>query len=194
MWIANETRWKWAVAFSMTAVVVSGCATARRSTRFTIDDLDQIALAMARSLARQSVIAHRNQDSPAWVVSIDKVRNLTSDVMTDAERWAVVAHLRGMLPLRSLEDRYNITFVIPVERRESLRAYLKEYESDDQFGRGRRPTHQMAATFRSLTRAQAHHRTEMYHCQFEMVELGTRRLIWADEFEFKRAAVGHVWD
>lgn len=153
-----------------------------------------MAAAMAQSLTQSAALADRDANSPAWVVSIDKVRNLSSDVMTEAEQWAVMADLRSSVALGTLRQQKNIRFVLPPERVVKMRSDDDAYEFDRSFGSDRQPTHVMTATFRSVTRAQAKARTDLYYCEFEILEFATGQPIWTDRFEFKRQARGKLWD
>ncbi len=177
------------------AVVLVGCAGPPRSTRMTVDDLDAISGAMAASLAASPALAGRGpSSSPAWVISIDKVENLSSDVMTESEQWAVVARIRGSLAIQALREQKNVRFVIPPDRVEAMRSTVGSAGDQPGWGAHRRPTHQMAATFRSVTRAGATDRTELYYCEFQVVDLSSGERVWSDRFEYKRIAKGHVWD
>ncbi len=160
----------------------------------TADDFDAMIAAMAASLAHSDPVASRAADSPRWVITIDRVQNLSSDVMTDAEQWAIMARLRGAAPIRALWDQKNIRFVIRAERVEKIRRDPDLYAFDDSFGAERRPTHQMSATFRSITRATAVDRTDLYYCEFEILDMASGEPVWSDRFEYKRSAHGHVWD
>lgn len=181
------------VGLVVAVVFAHGCATAQRTTRITVNDLEAISHAMAASLAASDALGDRNRDSPVWIVSIDKVQNLSSDVMTESEQWSVIARLRSSLPIQALWDQKNVRFVIPVDRLESLR-HAHGGDWGQGFGTQRRPTHQMAATFRSITRAGAENRTDLYFCEFQILDLVTGEPVWSDKFEYKRAAAGHILD
>ena len=177
------------------ALILTGCtAGAPRTTRMTADDFDAMIAAMAASFIQSDAVASRTPDSPPWIITIDKVQNLTSDVMTDAEQWAIMARLRNSAPIRALWDQKNIRFVIPAQRVARLRRRHGPTAFDESFGSQRRPTHEMSATFRCVTRAIARQRTELYFCEFEIIDLATAEPVWADRFEYKRVARGHVWD
>ncbi|MFW6060514.1 MAG: hypothetical protein ACODAQ_10040 [Phycisphaeraceae bacterium] len=179
------------------AVVLAGCQNPPRSTRMTVDDFQEMASVMAQSLVHSEALAQRGPGSPPWVVSMEKVRNLTSDVMTDAEQWMVMARLRGSTPLRALWDSKNMRFVLPPEASARLRDRLDETGTlggDDPSPQRSAPTHTLTATFRSVTRASAEARTDLYYCEFQMLELATGEPVWSDRFEFKRQALGHIWD
>jgi hypothetical protein len=183
----------WKLTALLLAATLAGCATAR-STRVTVEDFSEMSNAMAQSLARSPWLDQRTPASEPITVSIEKVQNLSSDVMTQGEQWYVIQKLRSSLPITALWDQKAVRFVIPPEKQQLVRqdAALQPEAAD--YGSERRPTHLMSATFRSITRADATNRTDLYYCEFEILDLATRLPVWTDKFEFKRAAAGHVLD
>lgn len=177
-------------------VTLAGCASgpAGQSTRLSIDDFEAMTQAMAQSLISSDALAGRGPDSKPWVVSIDKVLNLSDDVMTVNEQWSIMAQVRGAAPIRAFWDEKAVRFVLPPERVAELRDSPDATDFADGFGAERRVTHTMTATFRSVTRAQAKKRSDLYYCQFDLLDLATGEPVWSDRFEFKRQARGHVWD
>jgi hypothetical protein len=184
-------------ALRLTAILLAatlvGCATAR-STRVTVEDFSEMSNAMAQSLARSPWLDQRNPASEPITVSIEKVQNLSSDVMTQSEQWYVIQKLRSSLPITALWDQKAVRFVIPPEKQQLVRQDAALAPDAADYGSQRRPTHLMSATFRSITRADATNRTDLYYCEFEILDLATRLPVWTDKFEFKRAAAGHVLD
>ena len=164
------------------------------STRLSIEDIDVMAEQMAQSLLSSDALASRGADSEPWTVSIDKVLNLSDEVMTESEQWSIMARVRGATSIQALWDSKAVRYVIPPERVVALRQNEDAVEFHQDFGNDRHVTHTMTATFRSITRAQAKQRSDLYYCQFDLVDLATGETIWSDRFEFKRQARGHVWD
>lgn len=173
------------------ALCAAGCTTSR-STRNTADDFQAVAAEMAASLSRCEAIADRTPDSPPWTISLNKVENLSMDVMTESEQWSIMADLFGSLPLQTLWRDHNIRFVMPAERVAAMRD-ADEFAGDG-FAGERRVTHTMTAQLMSLTRAVKQERTDSYYWQFEIIDLTTGRSIWQDRFEYKRSARGIIWD
>lgn len=165
-----------------------------QSTRLTIDDIEAMTAEMAQSMLSSDALTKRGPGSEPWVVSIDKVLNLSDEVMTKNEQWSIMAQVRGAAPIKALWDEKAVRFVIPPERVMELRN--SEYGPDftEGFAEDRRVTHTMTATFRSVTRAQAKQRSDLYYCEFDLLEFATGEPVWSDKFEFKRQAKGHVWD
>ena len=186
--------WLWALLLSRGLVACTSSSDRPQTTRMTAGDFVEMAGQMAQSLIHSDAVGERRPDSPRWVVSIDKVQNLSSDVMTEPEQWAIMARLRGAMPIQSLWDLKNVRFVIPPQRVVALRHHPDAVEFGASFGSRRQPTHMMTATFRSITRAQATRRIDLYYCEFEILDLDTGQTVWTDRFEYKRAARGHIWD
>lgn len=171
----------------------AGCASApggRSSTRLTADDLHEIASQMASRLRASEFLAGRGPDSEPMTIAIQRLTNLSSDVIPVGEQWWLMERVRAALPIVALGRERAIAFVIPAERAADLRmaghepAILSE----------RAPTHTMDAVFRSVTRSGGDHRTDLYMCEYRITDLATGELAWADSFEFKRAAFGRSWD
>jgi hypothetical protein len=189
---------RWTVLLLGVCLLSAGGCAGPQSTRLTAEDFDEIATRMAASLRRCPAIAARTPTSPLWVITIDKVTNLSNDVMSEGEKWYIMARVRGMLPMLALRQDKNIRLVIPAERRDAMLADpnigVQAGELTDAFAAERQPTHTLEATFRSITRADATHRTDAYVCDFQLLDLRSGEPPWVDQFEFKRAATGHVWD
>ena len=153
-----------------------------------------MAAQMAASLRESEVIAQRTPGSEPWVVSFDRVRNLSSEVMPSGEQWWVVANVRGAQPMLDLWEEKRIQFVLPAEHARRMKPRLDAEGVDAAFGSERAVTHTITATFRSITRADAMQRTDLYGCEFRLLDLRDGTDVWNDWFEFKRVARGHVWD
>jgi len=180
------------VACCMVVLSATACMTSR-STRTTPDDLLEMSEAMTQSLLASDPIRFRTPESTPWVVTIRKVENLSSEILTESERWYVMAHLRSSLPINSMRQSKNITFVIPAERAEMLRQF-EDIQLDEAFASQRRPTHILDCVFRSVTRASKDGRTDQYYAEFQLLPLDNPSPVWTDRFEYKRIARGHIWD
>jgi len=173
---------------------VCGCAAPARTTRLTTDDLEQISAEIAQQFAASELFTRRTRNSPMWVIAIRKVENLTSDIMTQAEKWYVMERFRASAPIEALRAQKNIRFVLPAAKRRAVREHFKVQEETPGFGNQRAPTHVMEGVFRSVTRATSRGRTELYYFEATLVDLSTGEPIWSGRFEYKRAAREHVWD
>lgn len=179
------------------AALLAGCATTH-STRLTVDDFEQMTEAMATSLKRSDALRERTPSSSPWWIAVQEVTNLTSDVLSESEKWFVVQRIRSSLPMQAVQEQRNVHFVIPRAQMQRMRrdptigAQVGDF--DQRFGEDRPVTHVMTAVLRSATRAQARQRTDLYYAEFEILDLDTGEPVWTDRFEFKRAATGHIWD
>ncbi len=184
---------------------LSSCAAEPRSTRLTVSDLEVISREMAASLGASRAMADRGPQSPPWLVSFDRLRNLSSDVLSPSEQWWVIQRVVSSQPILALSEQRNLRFVAPARPNGAVGVSDGPEEGgggsgasgDDRgpaYGVGRWPTHQLTGTLYSVTRATAEDRTELYYCEFVLVDLASGETVWTDKFEFKRVAKGHVWD
>jgi hypothetical protein len=177
----------------LAALLLVGCQQPPRSTRMTLADFDHMAAAMAQSLNQADRIKRRTPESERWIISIDDVRNLTTDVMTPAEQWAIMYRIQDSQPIQRLWDEKNIRFVLPPAKVKALRN--KGFAATQPAAGDRpRPTHSLTAVFRSARRAQAKQGTDLYYCQFSLMDLRGGEPVWRDRVSFKREAFGHIWD
>lgn len=153
-----------------------------------------MAAAMSQSLRHSDAFTQRDPQSEPWVVSFEKVQNLSTEIMTRGEQWGIIAMIRGAQPINSLWDQSRVVFVIPAQYAIDQRGTLDSERADKGFGSERGVTHTITATFRSVTRADAKGRTDLYSAQFQMLDLKTGEPVWLDEFEFKRTASGSIRD
>jgi hypothetical protein len=181
----------WAGAWAVACAALPGCSAPARSTALTMSDLDQTTAVMAAKLRDSDLLAGRGPESSRMVIAISKVENLSSDLIPVGEQWLLMEKVRSSLPVVELGKQRNIAFVIPAEH---LRGGRARGTLDEEYAAGRRPTHEMAATFRSGTRAAGRHRTDAYLVEYRITSLETGELEWAETFEFKRAAVGLSYD
>ena len=181
------------------AVSVSGCRSGGETTVLTHDDLDVATQEMANSLAGSAFLADRGPDSPPIIVTINKVENLTSDIIPPAEQWMLMARLQGSVPIQHLSRQKNIRFQIPPERRELLASHGAVLAPDQD--PAYLPTHVMKAIYRSSTRTVRDdedglidRRQDYYTLQYQISGIETRQIVWEDSFEFKREAAGLIID
>lgn len=172
-----------------------GCQSPQNS-RIQIDDYTEMSAVMAQSLRQSEAFASRSASSEPWIVSFDKTVNLSSEIMTQGEQWGIVAMVRGAQPINSLWDDKRVAFVIPAQYAIDRRGTLDAERADKGFGSERGVTHTITSTFRSVTRVgeDGEGRTDVYACEFQMLDLNTNEPVWLDTFDFKRSAKGSVRD
>lgn len=180
----------------MAAAMAAGCHKPQ-STRLTLGDLNALVAKMAGSLAGSDWLRERTAESPAITVVINKVENLTYDVIPPAEQWMLMARVRASLPIQTVGRQKNVFFQIAPERVAALREMGFEVDQPP----APPATHLMTATFRSserITGSQgsepADLREDYYYLEYRIVELASGRLVWSDAFELKRQAKGRLID
>jgi hypothetical protein len=168
-----------------------GCAGGAKSTQLTAGDLEETTGVMAQKLAESRFLADRTPESPRMVIAVNKVENLSSDMIPEGEQWWLMERVKGSLPIVELGKQKNLAFVIPAEH---LRAARAKGTLPEEYAANRRPTHEMGATFRSGTRMARLDRTDAYLVEYRITDLATGALEWNETFEFKRAAAGLAYD
>ncbi len=175
------------------AACVAGCQTPR-STRLNVDDFEFMATGIADALRGsmvQGFLAERGPGSPEMVVAIQRVTDYSHDMLSDGEKWYLMAKVRDALD-HSLRTRKNIVFVIPADK---IRDARKMGEIDDQNAfSSRAPTHVMDGTIRAVVRTTARDRTDAYLLDCELTALAGGEVVWSAQVEFKRWARGRAWD
>ena len=186
------------VPFVMVVLLI-GCRSSGKSSTLTHDDLNEVTERMAASLAASDFLADRSADSHPIVVTINKVENLTSDVLPPAEQWMQAARLRGSLPLQRLQREKNIRFQVPPERLKLVEG--AGYDATPEDRQRYVATHLMKAVYQSSTRVSregegghVESRGDTYTMRYQITEIESRRVVWEDSFEFKREAKGVAID
>ena len=170
----------------------AGCAARKGSTRLTTGDVRDMSVELAASLAMSELLSERGPESARMVVAIDRVENLSSDVVPVSEQWYLMERIRASTPLQALASQRNIGFVIPAEH---LRQLRERAGAEAALAMERRaPTHAMRGTLRSITRAIALARTDLYSFECRIIDLASGDVVWSDSFELKRAAAGLSYD
>ena len=178
-------------------LVIMGCGSSQiRTTRLTTSDYDVTTQRMVASLARSDFLADRRAKSPRMIIVINRVQNVTTDVIPLAEQWMFVAKVAHSLPIQEMARQKNIVFQITPERH----ALLREAGFDRELTAAPSPTHVMTATFLSIRRAardsdnMTNLRSDLYYMEYMITDLRSRDIAWTDKFEFKREAAGLLKD
>lgn len=183
------TRMRRIVCVAMLGAAAACSPPRQANTR--LDSVDLVAMTdrMAMSLLASDMLAGRDEQSPRWVVSVDRVTNRTSDVIPHRELWAFMARLRALLNQSPELRRRNVVFVLSPDQA----AALNQRQGDDAGARAR-PTHVLAATFRSLTQDTRTVRSDTYLCAFQFIDLASDEIRWEDSYEVKRTVLRDEWD
>lgn len=180
-----------------------GCASNQgmRSTRLTANDFVVTEDKITADLHASDFLNQRTSESRPMVIVVQKVENLTSDIMTEAEQWMAVRRVIDSLPIQELRSTKNIRLVIPRERHNQLHA--REYARLPDVDAELKPTHLMTARFQSAVRAaravKSEHsltdaRSEYYYFAYTITDLVGREIGWASSFEFSREGRGLLID
>jgi len=185
-----------ALCVPLSACCALGCAATPRSTRLQPEDFNATVQHMVERLAASDFLAPRDADSEPVYITINKVENLTSDIITQAEQWMLMARVQGALSKPALA-RKRVYFQITPEQHARLRA--EGFAGD--LDRLPRTTHVMKAVFMSARRSERdpkHGYTlgeqDYYYLEYTITDLATRHTVWTETFEFKRQAVGLAID
>jgi hypothetical protein len=173
-------------------VLLASCASQPvRSTRLTDADLDEMSGELASKLRTSDWLATRAADSPRAVITWDKVENLTNDLLSRGEQWAMMTKVRDGAGLVQLSRDKNLAVVLPAQFLEEGR---ERGAFEPEFAVYRAPTHRLDATLRSATRADGRDRTDLYLCDVRVTDLATGAVEFTDTVTIKRAAVGLSFD
>ncbi len=188
---------RWFVPCAMLmALAACNAPKAPQSTRLTLEDFDHTVTEVTQQLLTSDFLTPRNGESPRVVITINQVRNLTSDVISPAEQWSVMGRVRSGLSVNAMRQK-NVVFQITPERHELLRHAGFD---TDKIGPANPPTHVMSGVFRSSTRAATGDkklvdaRTDLYFLEFTIESIQDRHTVWTGGVEFKREAAGLAID
>jgi hypothetical protein len=172
------------------ASVVVSCAGGGRAptTRMDVRDYQAMTSALGAELSRAQPIAGRGPDMPTMTIAMDRVENLTTDIITEGEGWFLMDRVREAQDIVALSRERSVRFVIPAARTDAIRGIAPEALGE------RAPTHALRATIRSATRQAGDDRTEVYDIEYRLVEIESGEAVWTGTFPFKRAAAGRAWD
>lgn len=174
------------------ALTLGGCASAyAQSTTLSASDLEATASEISAKLNASDFLKGRGPDSPKMVIAINKVENLTSDLIPASEQWWLMQRIRDSMGVQTLSKQRNIKFVIPAK---FLNDAQRKNTLPEDVALERSPTHEMSATFRTATRTAKLDRTDAYLCEYRITNLTDGTLEWSDSFEFKRTAFGRAYD
>jgi len=173
-------------------LALSGCGSAPRAhtTFLNSVDLTDMTDRMAESFAGDELMTQRSPRSEPWVVSMDRVHNLTNQIIPEREKWLYLARLRALLQGSEMARQRNITWVIPPERWPMVQAELGDAPPELR----RAPTHELTAEFGALTSTSARGRSDAYLCEYQLVDLHSGQIVWSGRWEAKRSVAGKTYD
>lgn len=191
---AQPTKPAAILAAAFLCVFLPACrADQSNTTRFAVEDFEEMGFKMAKSLQACPAIQKRVGTDAPWTVSVQKVTNLSSDILTPGEQWFAVKRVQASQPIQSMWKSHAIHFVLNADEA-ALQTGRQPEDFDANYAKDRKVTHVITATYRSATRNQGDARTDLYVCIFEMKDLATGESVWSDEFTIKRQAFGSLRD
>jgi hypothetical protein len=155
-------------------------------------DLMDMTDKMAQSFATDQVIGQRTEADRPWIISIYRVVNHTNQIIPEREKWLYIARLRALLAHSDIAAQRHIIWIIPPERWPMVAEELDV--SDEPYGLRMDPTHQLTAEFHALTNTSGRGRTDMYVCDYQLLDLASGKIVWEDTWEVKRAISGRTYD
>jgi hypothetical protein len=181
---------------------LSACAAPRPQTsRLTTQDFQDFSTELAQKLRDSDFLAGRTIDSPVIRIALSKVENLTTDLLSEGEKWYVVQRAFDSDTMDALRRDKAIRFVIAAEDAHKLEeaqasagapVMCTGFEVGAQPGRN--PTHTATAMLRSVTRTAGVDRTDLYDLELRIVELASGQIVWSDHAAIKRVAVGKAYN
>lgn len=185
-------------ALALLGLSLGACSSVGSSSALTADDFFVTTNDMVAKLSSSEFLADRDATSEPVVIVINKVENLTSDIIPVPEQWALMWKVQSAMPVVNLKKTKNVSFMLPPERMKLIAQ--KRADAGELPLPSAAPTHEMAATFRSITRRKmepgqaANQRMEFYGMEYRIENLASRELVWLELFEFKRLANGTIID
>lgn len=183
-----------AVGTGSCAQILAGCAAPPKSSRLTSDDFTEMAVELAAKLSQSDFLRDRTPDSRAMVIALNSVENLSTDLLSEGERWYLMDRTIDSRAFEVLGHERNIRFVIPAEKLDLLRGRLESEGRAAPIASDRTPTHAMTVKLRSITRTAGRDRTDLYDCQATITDLADGAIVWTDSFAIKRIAAGRSYN
>ena len=173
--------------------LLSACHSAPKSTRLTVGDMKEISEAMASDLRQSELMQSRSEMSERIWIAMDKVENLSSDLIPRREQWYMMARLQASAALINLSNEKNFAMVVPAEQAFGVEGQQSRREGPGVYQK-RKATHELTGTIRSATRSDGKARTDVYLTDFRLTSLATGEMLWTGTYEIKRVASGLSFD
>lgn len=197
-WAGSLSVWlgEWrGVLLGAVACGVGACAGAGgTSSRLAADDFVALSEWASASLRDSEVMRERTAASEAWRVALTDPVNLSSDLITPAERWMVMRRVVDGAGMRALARERSLVFVVAREVADRVEGVeVGAWGGIEAMGE-RAPTHTLEGVFRSVTRRAGEDRADLYAFQLSIRDVGAGEVVWSESFLLKRAAIGRAWD
>lgn len=168
-----------------------GCVAPAKSTRLQTRDFQDISTEVGASLQSSEFLRERTPESPLMLIAIHKIDNLTTDLVSEGEKWFLMDRVMNSGVMDALRRERNIRFVIPAEKLEAL-AERNLWAAP--IAPERRPTHTMTASLRNVVRAAGLDRTDLYAAHYTITALDSGENVWTGEYLLKRTAEGRSYN
>jgi hypothetical protein len=165
-----------------------GCQTNKVNQRAALDafDLQEMTDMMAASIAADpEVQAAMGREGQLTVVVMPVENELTGEVLPLGRAQAFTARVRALLSNHS-PGKYR--WILNRDYFYALRD--RELEVDKGPSPAAiNPRFTLTATFKSLAKEDSRGRRAYYLCQYQLVDLSDRSILWVDQYEVKKVAM-----
>ncbi len=169
---------------------ISGCASATTmglNPGLDGTDLQAMTEQMAQSLGSDPEVRRAATEQGSLRVVVMPVQNyMTGEVLPEGQKKAFVGRLRGLLQQQTPQ---TFTWIANKDTYQWVRANELEGIDPGPDPDAIQPRYALQGRFDSLTNVSAMVRSISYLCVFELMDLETREILWADTFELKKTAV-----
>jgi hypothetical protein len=179
---------------SLVALALSaGCSSSTaHTTRLSASDYRFTIEETKKQLLESDMFRDRNSASPKMTVTVDKVINLTSDIIPEGEQWGFVWSVWSDPSVQSMARSKNIATQVRPDIVERLQVRIAGTSDGIQL-----PTHLMSATFDSATRTSKERksgwidsRLDRYQMIYHITDVRTGEVVWNSIVEFAKEADG----
>jgi hypothetical protein len=174
-------------------IFFAGCASKPpRSSRLTASDYTYTVNETVNQLVASDFFASRGMESPKAVVSIERVTNLSSDIIPEGEQWMFVHSVWSSPEVKQLARSKNVVTQVSQEGYEKIVSMLPQITRPLDV-----PTHVMSAVINTSTRTGlvkagvANARVDQYQIEYTIRESSSGTIAWSSIVEFKREALGN---
>lgn len=172
------------------AALTAGCGSAVQSgtnTALDADDLQKMTDLIATSLAADPEVRKAIAEQGSLKVVMLPVQNyMTGEILPEGQKLAFIARVRALL---ARQNRSEFTWIANKAAYNYARQREIEGLDPGPDPDAMQPRYALQARFDSLTNVDARRRSSSYLCVYELSDLQTREIIWADKYEVHKTAV-----
>lgn len=191
--------WNVACVAVAASVVLSGCGAGKpRSSALRAADMEMSCAEIQSQLAASPFLAQRHAESPEVVLVPGAMENRSYERLSRLDRFGATVRMLNDPLMRELFARTNVRVIEPPDDTGVYKGL--GLVADGSTGT-LAPTHIVNATFGSVQRQASgtaaktsDFRKDLFLIQFEVVNVGSREMVWSGSFEFARVAYGELID